>query len=125
MNGASRLTSAQLAAAVERERDGRPDKAAMTNAERAAAGLMTRRQAAEHEHLTILPHERLAERVRGPVPDDIWAAGFNLSDGQVRSAWRQAFATGHGDCGGLHHDSRDGRVLCACGHALMTLRETA
>jgi hypothetical protein len=74
MSGASKLTPAQLAAAVERDRDGRPDKTAMTNAEREAAGLMTRRQAAAHEHLASLPCPRLAERVRGPVPDDIWAA---------------------------------------------------
>lgn len=125
MNGASRLTPAQLAAAVERRRDGRPDKTAMTNEERLEAGLMDRHQAAEHEHLIVLPHARLAERVRGPAPDDIWAAGFALSEDQVRSAWRQAFAAGHGDCGGLHHDSRDGRVLCACGHVLMTLQESA
>jgi len=45
----------------------------MSNAERAAAGLMTRQQAAEHERLAIVPHVRLAERCRGPVPDDIWA----------------------------------------------------
>jgi hypothetical protein len=74
MNGASRLTPAQLTAAVERARDGRPDKTAMTNAERLEAGLMDRSQAAAHEHLTVLPHPRLAERVRGPVPGDIWAA---------------------------------------------------
>jgi hypothetical protein len=74
MSGASRLTPAQLAAAVERDRDGRPDKTAMTNAERREAGLMTRLQAAAHEHLISLPCPRLAERCKGPVPDDIWAA---------------------------------------------------
>ena len=68
MSGASRLTAAQLADAVDRHRDGRPDKTAMTNAERLEAGLMTRLQAAEHEHLTVLPHPRLAERCHGPVP---------------------------------------------------------
>jgi hypothetical protein len=74
MSGASRLTPAQLAAAVERHRDGRPDITAMTNEQRREAGLMTRGQAAEHEHLIVLPHARLAERCKGPVPDDIWAA---------------------------------------------------
>lgn len=74
MSGASGMTQAQLAAAVARARDGRPDTTAMTNAEREAAGLMTRRQAAEHERLVQLPHARLAERVKGPVPGDIWAA---------------------------------------------------
>ena len=39
---------------------------------RRALGLMDRQQAAEHEHLIVLPHARLADRVRGPVPDDIW-----------------------------------------------------
>ena len=66
-------TPAQQADAVLRCRDGRPDIAFMSNAERAAAGLMTRQQAAEHERLAIVPHVRLAERCRGPVPDDIWA----------------------------------------------------
>lgn len=74
MGRASRLTAAQLADAIARQRDGRPDIAAMTGAERRAAGLMDLRQAAEHEHLASVPFTRLAERVRGPVPDDIWAA---------------------------------------------------
>jgi hypothetical protein len=71
---ARQQTPAQLADAIARQREGRPDKAAMSNEERTAAGLMDRHQAAEHEHLTVLPHPRLAERVRGPVPGDIWAA---------------------------------------------------
>ena len=70
----SLLTPAQQAAATERLRDGRPDKAAMTNYERRSLGLMDRRQAAEHERITIIPHTRLAERSRGLVPDDIWAS---------------------------------------------------
>lgn len=74
MSAASRLTPAQQKAAVERHRDGRPDKTAMTAEQRQAAGLMTRRQAAEHEHLISLPMDRVAERVKGPVPGDIWAA---------------------------------------------------
>lgn len=74
MNGASRLTPLQLAARIERRRDGRPDTTAMSNEERREAGLMDRGQAAEHEHLAAVPQVRLAERVRGPVPDDIWAA---------------------------------------------------
>jgi hypothetical protein len=65
-------TPAQQAARALRRRDGRPDIARMSNAERRAAGLMTRREAAEHERLATLPHARLAERCRGPVPDDIW-----------------------------------------------------
>lgn len=72
MNGASRLTSAQQSAAALRVREGRLDTAAMSNRLRRALGLMDRRQAAEHERLTILPHARLADRSRGPVPDDIW-----------------------------------------------------
>ena len=71
----SLLTPAQQTAATERLRDGRPDKAVMTNQERRQAGLMDRRQAAEHERLVIIPHARLAERTRGPIPDDIWAGG--------------------------------------------------
>ena len=66
-------TPAQQAAAALRQRDGRPDIARMSNAERTAAGLMTRQQAAEHERLAVVPHARLAARSRGPVPDDIWA----------------------------------------------------
>ena len=73
MSAPSRLTPAQQAASASRRREGRPDKAGMTNEQRRAAGLMDRRQAAEHEHLATIPHARLAERVRGPVPDDIWA----------------------------------------------------
>ncbi len=75
MNGASRLTPAQLADAAGRRRDGRPDKAAMSNEERRDLGLMDRRQAAEHEHLASIPCGRLADRSRGPDPDDIWATG--------------------------------------------------
>ena len=75
MNGASRLTPAQLSAEAQRAREGRIDSAAMSNRLRRALGLMDRQQAAEHERLRILPHPRLAERVRGPVPDDIWATG--------------------------------------------------
>ena len=70
----SLLTPAQQNAATERHRDGRPDKAAMTNEERRQAGLMDRGQAAEHEHLASIPSTRLAERVHGPDPDDMWAA---------------------------------------------------
>lgn len=74
MSGASRLTPAQLKAAVERDREGRPDKTAMTSEERLRAGLMDRHQAAEHEHLATVPHFRLADRLHGPDPDDIWAS---------------------------------------------------
>jgi hypothetical protein len=74
MTAPSRQTAAQLADALLRHRDGRPDITAMTNEQRREAGLMTRGQAAEHEHLIVLPHPRLAERCKGPVPGDIWAA---------------------------------------------------
>jgi len=68
-----RQTAAQLADAIARDRDGRPDLSAMTNEQRREAGLMTRREAAEAERRAAVPQVRLAERVRGPVPDDIWA----------------------------------------------------
>jgi hypothetical protein len=73
----SRLTAAQLADATRRRCEGRPDIAVMSNAERRLAGLMDRRQAAEHERLAVVPQTRLAERSQGPDPDDIWvrAAG--------------------------------------------------
>jgi len=58
-------------------------------------------------------------------PEPEYQPGFILSEDQVRSAWRQAFAAGHGDCGGLTHDSRDDRVLCACGAVLLDLAATA
>ena len=72
---ASQLTPMQLAAEVARRHDGRRDTTVMTNAEREKAGLMTRREAAAHERLAQLPHVRLAERVKGPQADDIWASG--------------------------------------------------
>ena len=73
---ASRLSAAQQSAEVRRVREGRLDSAAMSNRLRRALGLMDRRQAAEHERLTVLPHVRLAVRTRGPVPEDeIWATG--------------------------------------------------
>lgn len=77
---ASRLTPAQLADAVTRLRDGRPDKTAMTNEERRAIGLMDRGQAAEHEHLASIPCMRLADRSRGPIPDDPWATAGGEPD---------------------------------------------
>ena len=63
----------QLAAQVERQRDGRPDMARMTNEERHAAGLPTRREAIEWERIPIVPQSRPVERLHGPDPDDIWA----------------------------------------------------
>ena len=68
------LTDLQLADALARERDGRPDIAAMTGDERQAAGCMTLREAVEWERLPIVPSARPAERLHGPDPDDIWAA---------------------------------------------------
>jgi hypothetical protein len=75
MSGASRQTPAQQLDRLRRLRDGRPDVSAMTSEQRREAGLMTVQEAAEHEHLASVPHMRLAERVRGPVPDDPWAGG--------------------------------------------------
>ena len=75
MSRARRLTPLQLTDAIARERDGRPDIAAMTDEERHEAGLMTLREAVEWERLPIVPCARPAERSRGPMPDDIWAAG--------------------------------------------------
>jgi len=75
MGTLSRLTPAQLADLAERQRTGRVDVAGMTNEERRRRGLMDRRQAAAHERLADLPRPRLADRSRGPVPDDIWAQG--------------------------------------------------
>jgi len=67
------LTPAQLADIADRWRTGRVDKAVMSNEERRQRGLMDRRQAAEHERLADIPPMRLADRSRGPAPDDIWA----------------------------------------------------
>jgi hypothetical protein len=75
MGTLSRLTPAQLADLAERQRDGRIDKAVMSNEERRRCGLMDRRQAAEHERLADLPSTRLADRSRGLAPDDIWTKG--------------------------------------------------
>jgi len=75
MSALRHLTPAQLADLAERQRDGRIDKTGMTNEERRQRGLMDRRQAAAHEHLADLPCSRLADRSRGPAPDDIWAQG--------------------------------------------------
>lgn len=101
---------------ARRRQEGRPDKAAMTSEERHAAGLMTVREAAEHERLTTLPHARLAERVRGAMPDDPWAreSGSGLS---VWHAWESA---GHLDkgCDGWSQDG-DGGVVCSCGEAVL------
>ncbi len=75
MTRPSRLTPMQLAAQVERQHDGRPDMARMTNEERRAAGLPTRQEAVEWERIPIVPQSRPAERLHGPDPDDIWASG--------------------------------------------------
>ena len=80
MMTASRLSPAQRAARTWRLRDGRPDKAFMSNEQRRALGLMDRQQAVAHERLTIIPHPRLADRVRGPQPDDIWATGGEIRE---------------------------------------------
>jgi hypothetical protein len=75
MAARSRLTPAQLADLADRWLTGRVDKAALSNEERRRRGLMDRRQAAEHERLADTPSLRLADRSRGPAPDDIWAKG--------------------------------------------------
>jgi hypothetical protein len=80
MSGSRWQSPAQQTAEAGRARDGRPDKAAMSNRLRRALGLMDRQQAAEHERLATLPHARLAERVRGPVPEDeIWTLGSDAA----------------------------------------------
>ena len=107
------LTPAQMAAEAARIRDGRPDIAAMSNEERREAGLMDRHQAAEHEHLTVLPHPRLAERVRGPVPAGIW----DSEGARIWQAWAAAGPPGMG-CEGWSQDSRDDRVVCSCGEVV-------
>ena len=81
MGALRRLSSPQLADLADRQRTGRVDKAPMTNAERRERGLMDRRQAAEHERLADLPPVRLADRTRGPAPDDIWATGADETAG--------------------------------------------
>ena len=73
MDRPSRLTAAQLADAIRRRREGRPDITVMSAEERRDLGLMDIGQAAEHEHLASIPCDRLADRSQGPVPDDIWA----------------------------------------------------
>ena len=80
MGRAARLTPAQLLDAIARERAGRLPVAAMSNEQRRDAGLMDLGQAAEHEHLASVPHARLAERVHGPVADDIWATAGGDQD---------------------------------------------
>ena len=73
MSRARSMTPLQLTEAISRDRDGRPDLAAMTDGERRAAGCMTLKEAVEWERLPIVPYARAAERVHGPVADDIWA----------------------------------------------------
>jgi len=75
-----RLTPAQLAHRATCRREGRPDLGVMTDAERTAHGLMTLRQAAEHEHLASIPHARLAERSRGMDLGGIWASEGGSDD---------------------------------------------
>jgi hypothetical protein len=118
---ASRLTPAQLADAVARHRDERPNKTLMTNEQRLEAGLMDRHQAAEHEHLASLPQVCLAERVRGPVPDDPWASEPADSGLPVWKAWQAAGHEAMG-CNGWSQDGRDDRVVCSCGEVVPLLK---
>lgn len=80
MSAASYQTPAQQSAKAQRVREGRLDTTAMSNRLRRALGLMDRQQAAEHERLRTLPHARLADRVRGPVPNDIWVTAGGEPD---------------------------------------------
>lgn len=115
MGRVSDLSQAQQADLAARRREGRPDIAAMSSDERSAAGLMTVGQAAEHERLRSLPHARLAERVKGRVPDDLWAApepdAFEAWQRSVWDAWEKA---GHYEraCSGWVDDV-NGNVMCA------------
>ena len=113
MSAPSRQTQAQLADAVAREREGRPDKGAMSNAERRAAGLMDRQQAAEHEHLIALPHARLAERTRGAQPEDPWAQWPADGDaGVCPGCDRPVYFTADGNRGHGAWVHEDGREDC-------------
>lgn len=107
--GRSLLSTAQLADIDARRREDRPDITAMTEDERAAAGLMTRRQAVAHERLRILPHPHPAERIHGPDPHDPWAF-----DEWTRSVWHAWEKAGHYErhCDGWLDDV-DGNVICA------------
>jgi hypothetical protein len=120
MSAPSRLTPAQQADAAARHRDGRPDKAVMSNAERRQAGLMDRRQAAEHEHLAAAVFDgSTAERFRGPDPDDIWAGtdpGRADDDLPIWKAWQDAGHDARG-CDGWSQDFRAETAVCACGEA--------
>jgi hypothetical protein len=120
MSGFSRLSPAQLADAAARQREGRPDKAVMTNEERRALGLMDRRQAAEHERLVQLPHARLADRVRGFDPDDTWLIDPAAEDGgdtAIWKAWRDAGHLARG-CEGWSREAGASEVMCACGEVV-------
>ena len=124
MTTPSRQTPAQLADAVSRQREGRPDIASMTNEERHAAGLMTRQEAVEWERIPIVPQSRPAERVHGPVPDDPWAS--ELADGGL-SVWKAWQAAGHEamGCNGWSQDGRRDRVVCSCGEVVALPAEAA
>lgn len=110
----SRLTPAQQVAATERRLKGRPDKAAMTDEERRAAGLMDLQQAAEHELLASTPYQRpsATTTTRAPDPDDPWAGADD-----TLAIWRAWAAAGHTDCAGWHQD-QDGPLVCACGEVV-------
>ena len=111
MSALRELTPAQLADAIARQREGRPDIARMTNEERHAAGLPTRQEAVEWERITIVPQSRPAERVHGPAEDDPWA------DTAIWQAWKAAGHMGLG-CEGWVRDGRDDRVVCSCGEVV-------
>ena len=114
-------TPAQLLDAIARERGGRPDIAAMTNEERLAAGLMTRGQAAVAERHASIPQVRLADRVRGPDSDDMWAItderAAELAEAAIWQAWQ---AAGHETrrCAGWSQDLGATEVRCACGQTV-------
>lgn len=124
MNTPSQRSQVQQSEEVRRRRDGRPDKTAMSNEERHAAGLMTRQEAAEHERLAAITHGRAADRVKGPAPDGPWASDPDRDSLTVWKAWQAAGHLAKG-CFGWSQDSRDGGVLCSCGEAFPAPEEAA
>ena len=124
MSTTSRLSDMQLAAAVARERDGRRDTSVMTSEQRAAAGLMTLHQAAEHEGLAarVTSCTRLADRVKGMDPDDTWAGDAPSRDDEEYAAiWLAWTGAGHldkGCFGWMQRDFLGAEVMCSCGDRL-------
>ena len=126
MSTVSALSPAQQADIIARHRDGRPDITVMTGEERRARGLMTLGQAAEHEGLAarVISCTKLADRVRGMDPDDIWTVSAEEAAGRAAGeAWREAGHEARG-CYGWSQDFLATEVMCACGDRVR-LPETA